>query len=97
MGHHIQVINQMSHLDLRTSNPAHGWQLILQQKVICFIVKAPLTNGQVSTIAFDLKEEYKFPGYHHAGGALDEIYFHYQSCSTNLLDHLFKLLLFIFL
>lgn len=47
----------MSHLNLRPSDPAHGWQLILQQKVVCFIIEAPLTDGQVSTIAFDLKEE----------------------------------------
>lgn len=45
----------ISHLDLRPSDPAHGRQFVLQQKVVGFIIKAPLADGQVSTIAFDLK------------------------------------------
>lgn len=47
---------KVPHLDLRSSDPAHGWQLILQQKVVGFIVEAPLTDGQVSPVAFHLKD-----------------------------------------
>lgn len=48
----------MSHLDLRPSDPADGWQLVLKQKVVGFIIKAPLADGQVGAIAFDLKEKH---------------------------------------
>lgn len=53
-------MTNISHLDLRPSDPAHGRQLVLQQKVVGFIIKAPLADGQVSTIAFDLKEKHEF-------------------------------------
>lgn len=43
-------------LNLRTSNPTHSWKLILQQEVVGFIIKAPLADSQICTIAFDLKE-----------------------------------------
>lgn len=46
---------EISYLDLRPSNPANGRQLILQQQVVCLIIKAPLADGQVSTGAFDLQ------------------------------------------
>lgn len=49
-----------THLNLRTSDPAHGWKLILQQEVVGFIIKAPLADGQICTIAFDLKEKFKY-------------------------------------
>lgn len=53
-------MRNIAHLDLRPADPAHGWQVVLQQKVVGFIVKAPLANGQGGTIAFDLKEKYEF-------------------------------------
>lgn len=52
---HINNTHSIAHLDLRTPNPAHSRQLVLQQKVVCLIVKAPLADGQVGAIAFDLK------------------------------------------
>lgn len=45
------------YLNLRPTNPAHGWQFILQQKVVGFIIKAPLADRQISAIAFDLKDK----------------------------------------
>lgn len=51
------VWKNISHLDLWPSDPAHSWQLVLQQKVVGFIIKAPLADGQVCTIAFDLREK----------------------------------------
>lgn len=44
-----------SYLNLRPSNPTHSRQVILQQKMVGFIIKAPLADGQVSPITFDLK------------------------------------------
>lgn len=41
----MKVILSVSHLNLWSSNPTDSWQLILQQKVVGFIIKAPLTDG----------------------------------------------------
>lgn len=52
MFRHILTI---SYFNLRPTNPAHGRQLVLQQKVVRFVIKAPLADGQVSASAFNLK------------------------------------------
>lgn len=56
-------VTNISHLDLRPSDPTHSRQLTLQQKVVCFIIEAPLADGQGGTIAFDLKDKYEFTFY----------------------------------
>jgi hypothetical protein len=43
--HSIVAICLVStYLNLRPAHPSHGWQLFLQQKVVCLVVKTPLTD-----------------------------------------------------
>lgn len=39
----------------RSTNPTNSRQLILEQQVICLIIKTPLANGKVCTCVFYLK------------------------------------------
>lgn len=39
----------------RSTNPTHSRQLVLEQQVICLIIKTPLANGKVCTSVFYLK------------------------------------------
>lgn len=39
----------------RSTNPTNSRQLILEQQVICLIIKTPLANGKVCTSVFYLK------------------------------------------
>lgn len=50
-------VTSIPYLNLRPSDPAHSRQLILQQKVVGFIIKAPLADGQICADTFDLKEK----------------------------------------